>query len=137
MSSLSVTLTVRHYETDFNGHVSNAVYYEWADQARTEYLLRAGIDREAFLRRGKGPVILEAHMRYLAELRAGQEVRVTCEPEYGEGKTMTILQRYLHADDRPAAELSLVMGMFDLATRRLADDPYGVLRALAREPDLL
>jgi acyl-CoA thioester hydrolase len=137
MNSFSVTLTVRHYETDANGHVSNAVYYEWADQARSEYLLRAGIDRETFLRQGKGPVILEAHMRYLAELRAGEEVQVTCEPEYGEGKTMAVVQRYVHADGRPAAELKLVMGMFDLTTRRLADDPYGVLRALADKPELL
>ncbi|MEV5177746.1 acyl-CoA thioesterase [Streptomyces flaveolus] len=137
MNTFDVTLTVKHYETDMNDHVSNAVYYEWADQARTEYLLRAGIALDALQRAGKGPVILEAHMRYLAELRAGQELRVTCEPQYGEGKTMTVVHRYLQADGTMAAELILLMGVFDLTTRRLLDNPLNSLRAIAPRPELL
>jgi acyl-CoA thioester hydrolase len=98
----SVPLTVRRYETDMNGHAYNTVYLEWADHARTEFLRRAGLQVESFLARKTAPVILEAHIRYLAELRAGEEIDVTCEPSYGSGRTMTVRHRFLrHDGDRP------------------------------------
>ncbi|MCI2418714.1 acyl-CoA thioesterase [Saccharopolyspora sp. K220] len=137
MSTFSVQLTVRQYETDFNGHVNHVVYFDWADHARIEYLRRAGLVVETFLANKTAPVILQAEIRYLRELRAGEDVTVTCEPSYGEGKTFTMHHGFIRNDGTVAAELQQVMGILDHPTRRLVPNPHQVLRALATQPDLL
>ena len=137
MSIFSVQLAARQYEVDFNGHLSNAAYYDWADHVRLEFLRRAGVVPETFMENKVGPVILEAQARYLRELRIGEHVTVTCEPTYGSGRTFTFLHRFIRGDDVLATELVKIMGMLDHSTRRLVADPHRILRALAAQPDLL
>ncbi|GAA1171522.1 acyl-CoA thioesterase [Pseudonocardia alaniniphila] len=137
MGIFSVQLAARHYEVDFNGHVNNAAYYDWADHVRLEFLRRAGVVPEIFMENKVGPVILEAQARYLRELRIGEPVSVTCGPTYGSGRTFTFLHRFIRADGVLATELVKIMGMLDHGTRRLVADPHRILRALAARPDLL
>jgi acyl-CoA thioester hydrolase len=137
MSVFSVQLTARQYEVDFNGHLNNAAYYNWADHVRMEFLRRAGVVPETFIENKVGPVILEAQARYLRELRIGEHVTVTCEPTYGSGKTFTFLHCFIRGDGVMATEFVKIMGMLDHGTRRLVADPHRILRALATQPDLL
>jgi acyl-CoA thioester hydrolase len=137
MDTFSVPLTVRQYETDLNGHVNNVVYFTWGDHARFEYLRRVGVALETFMANKIAPVILESRARYLSELRVAEDVTVTCEPSYGSGKTFTVRHRVIRGDGAVAAELTMVMGMLDQATRRLVADPHQVLRSFATRPDLL
>jgi acyl-CoA thioester hydrolase len=137
MSIFSVQLAARQYEVDFNGHLNNAAYYDWADHVRLEFLRRAGVVPESFMEKKVGPVILEAQARYLRELRIGEHVTVTCEPTYGSGRTFTFLHRFMRGDGVLATELVKIMGMLDHSTRRLVADPHRILRSLAAQPDLL
>jgi acyl-CoA thioester hydrolase len=137
MSVFSVQLTARQYEVDFNGHVSNEVYFDWANHVRLEFLSRAGIALEAFIMNKVGPVILETRVRYLKELHVGECVTVTCEPTYGSGKTFTYLHRFLREDGIAAAELTVLMGMLDHRTRRLVAKPHELMRSLATRPEVL
>ena len=43
---------------------------------------------------GLGPVNLEANVRFLRELRDGEDVAVTCAFEWGEGKTFRVRQEF-------------------------------------------
>jgi acyl-CoA thioester hydrolase len=137
MSIFSVQLAARQYEVDFNGHLNNAAYYDWADHVRLEFLRRAGVVPESFMEKKVGPVILEAQARYLRELRIGEHVTVTCEPTYGSGRTFTFLHRFMRGNGVLATELVKIMGMLDHSTRRLVVDPHRILRSLAAQPDLL
>lgn len=137
MSVFSVQLTARQYEVDFNGHLNNAAYYDWADHVRLEFMRRAGVVPETFLANKVGPVILEAQARYLRELRIGEHVTVTCEPTYGSGKTFTFLHRFIRDDGVMATEFVKIMGILDHSTRKLLADPHRILRSLATQPDLL
>jgi YbgC/YbaW family acyl-CoA thioester hydrolase len=125
----ATTVTVRGYETDANGHVNHAVYHQYAEHGRTELFRATGIDVPEMTAAGIGPVILESTVRFLAELRVGDEVTVLLGVRFGAGRTFR-MDAELHRGDTVAATITGTMGLLDHATRRLVADPRGRLLAL-------
>ncbi|GGU01244.1 MULTISPECIES: acyl-CoA thioesterase [Streptomyces] len=130
----SVPVVVRGYETDSQGHLNQAVYLQYAEHARWSLLEKGGIGQADLLQRGVGPVALEVTVRYLRELRAGDEVEVTCAFVWGEGKTFRIEQTIRKVDGTVAAEVTGVGGLLDLKTRKMMTDPREHFRTLAASP---
>ncbi|MBW5425354.1 thioesterase [Streptomyces sp. BG9H] len=133
----SVSVGVRGYETDSQGHLNQAVYLQYAEHARWSLLRAAGITQADLLGKGVGPVALENTIRYRAELRAGDETTVSCAFVWGERKTFRIEQIITKADGTVAATVSSLGGLLDLKERRMVEDPREYFRALASEPALL
>ncbi|MET8948291.1 thioesterase family protein [Streptomyces sp. NPDC004542] len=127
----SVRVTVRGYETDVQGHLNQAVYLNYAEHARWTLLKAAGISQAELIGRGVGPVALETTVRYRRELLAGDEVDVTCEFEWGDGKTFRIRQEIRKTDGTVAAEVVGVGGILDLEERKLVADPREIFKELA------
>jgi acyl-CoA thioester hydrolase len=125
----STTVTVRGYECDANGHLNHAVYHQYGEHGRTEVLRAAGIGIDALTAAGLGPVILESTVRFLAELRHGDDVEVAVDVRFGEGKTFR-MDTELRRGDQVCATLTGVMGLLDHGTRRLVADPRGRLLAV-------
>lgn len=132
----SVAVTVRGYETDVQGHLNQSVYLQYAEHARWSLLQAAGISQTELIGKGVGPVALETTIRYKRELRAGDEVEVTCDFHWGEGKSFRIEQTIRKTDGTVSAEISSVGGLLDLKERRLVADPREYFRALATDPRL-
>ncbi|WP_330286890.1 acyl-CoA thioesterase [Streptomyces sp. NBC_00576] len=132
----SVPVTVRGYETDVQGHVNQSVYVNYAEHARWSLLHAAGVSQAGLVAKGVGPVALETTIRYQRELLAGDEVEVTCDFVWGEGKTFRIRQTIRKTDGTVAAEITAVGGLMDLKARKLVADPKEYFRALASEPQL-
>jgi acyl-CoA thioester hydrolase len=132
----SVPVTVRGYETDVQGHLNQSVYLNYAEHARWSLLRAAGISQSALVGSGVGPVALETTLRYQRELVAGDEVEVTCAFAWGEGKTFRIEQTVRKTDGTVAAEITAVLGLLDLKTRKLVPDPRDQFRRLASDPGL-
>jgi len=130
----SVPVTVRGYETDIQGHLNQSVYLQYAEHARWSILHAAGISQSELTGKGVGPVVLETTIRYLRELRAGDEVEVTCGFVWGEGKTYRLEQTIRRTDGTVSAELTCVGGLLDLKERRLVADPREYFRALTTDP---
>ncbi|NEB80807.1 acyl-CoA thioesterase [Streptomyces sp. SID14478] len=130
----SVRVEVRGYETDTQGHLNQAVYLQYAEHARWSLLRHAGIAQSDLLAHGVGPVALETNIRYLRELRAGDEVDVECVFAWGEGKTFRIEQTVRKADGTVSAEITAVGGLLDLTERKLVADPKERFRKLATNP---
>ncbi|GHB48280.1 acyl-CoA thioester hydrolase [Streptomyces umbrinus] len=130
----SVPVTVRGYETDVQGHVNQAVYVNYAEHARWSLLQAAGISQAGLAAKGVGPVSLEMTVRYRRELRAGDEVEVTCDFIWGQGKTFRVEQTIRKSDGTVAAEITGVGGLMDLKERKLVADPRDYFRALASDP---
>ncbi|MGW3075991.1 MULTISPECIES: acyl-CoA thioesterase [unclassified Kitasatospora] len=135
--AFSTRITVRGYETDSQGHLNQAVYLQYAEHARWEYLRAAGIRQTDLVAEGVGPVVLETTVKYLRELRAGDSVEVGCSFTWRDGKTFQVVQRLVREDGVLAAEITGVGGILDLKERRLVADPREPLRALAADPGLL
>lgn len=73
-----VRIQVRGYELDTQGHLNQAVYMQYAEHARWEFLKAAGVTQDGLVASGVAPVQLEATIRYRRELRANDEVDVSC-----------------------------------------------------------
>ncbi|BCB75444.1 acyl-CoA thioesterase [Phytohabitans flavus] len=131
-----VRVAVRGYELDIQGHLNQAVYLQYAEHARWEYLRAAGVTPAKLQASRSGPVVLETTIRYLSELRAGDEVDVSCAFEWGGGKTFKLHQEIRKTDGTLAAEVTAVGGVLDLDLRRLIADPGAHLRKIADNPDL-
>ncbi|WP_026467769.1 acyl-CoA thioesterase [Amycolatopsis alba] len=134
MTAFTFALTPRRAETDFNGHVTAIAYHDWADRARVAYLRRAGV---TFVQGDFGPVLLEARINYLNEVRFGDEITVSVEPDFGAGKTWRVHQRFLRSDGVLAARIESTWGLLDHRTRRLTEDPHHTLSELATDPGRL
>jgi acyl-CoA thioester hydrolase len=132
----SVPVTVRGYETDTQGHLNQAVYLNYAEHARWSILQAAGIRQADMMAAGVGPVALETTVKYRRELRAGDEVEVTCSFEWSGGKTFRIHQLVLKTDGTVAAEITGVGGVMDLTARKLIADPAEFFRGKATAPEL-
>lgn len=126
----TTTVTVRGYECDANGHVNHAVYHQYGEHGRTETFRELGLEITDLAAAGIGPVILETTVRFLAELRAGDEVDVVLDLRFGQGKTFR-MDIELRRGDVVAATITGTMGLLDHTTRRLVADPRGRLKALA------
>jgi len=132
----SVPVTVRGYETDSLGHLNQSVYLQYAEHARWELLQAAGVGQAELLAEGIAPVVLETTIRYLRELRAGEDVGVSCVFEWGEGKTFRVTQTITKADGTVSAEVASVGGLLDLKERRLAAQPREYFKQLTTDPGL-
>jgi len=132
----SVPVTVRGYETDSLGHLNQSVYLQYAEHARWELLQAAGVGQAELLAEGIAPVVLETTIRYLRELRAGEDVEVSCVFEWGEGKTFRVAQTITKTDGTVSAEVSSVGGLLDLKERRLTAQPREYFKQLTTDPGL-
>ncbi|MCP2288125.1 acyl-CoA thioesterase [Nocardia amikacinitolerans] len=135
--TFSVSVVVRGYELDTQGHLNQAVYLQYAEHARWELLRAAGVAQEKLIESGVGPVVLETNIKYSRELRGGDEVTVSCEFAWTEGKIFRMRQQIRKLDGTVSAEVAVVGGLLDLTERKLVADPGERFRALAERPDLL
>ncbi|GAB3565554.1 acyl-CoA thioesterase [Amycolatopsis endophytica] len=118
-----VEIKVRHYELDTLGHLNHAVYHSYGEVARIEAMDRAG---SAKLREENvSPVLLESHIVFRREIRAGETVYVACEAKFGSGKTFQMTNNIYKADGTLSAEISSTLGLMDLELRKLVEDPRG------------
>ena len=136
-STFQLRFTVRSYELDTQGHLNSAVYHQYAEHVRWECLRAAGVPLERLFESGVGAVQLECTIRFRRELRAADEVEVSCRFVGGEGKTFQIAQQFRRADGTLVAELDCRCGLLDLTERRLVPDPVGYLRSRAAAPEVL
>ncbi|MFF3572086.1 acyl-CoA thioesterase [Nocardia jiangxiensis] len=135
--TFAVPVTVRGYELDVNGHMNQAVYHQYAEHARWEAMRAAGLVPDKMLHAGLGPVVLESTVRHLRELHLGDEVTVTCEFEWGEGKAFRINQQIRKLDGTVSAEFRVVTGLMDLTARKLVPNPRERFRELSESADVL
>ncbi|MGH3311892.1 MAG: acyl-CoA thioesterase [Streptomyces sp.] len=134
----TVAVTVRGYETDVQGHLNQSVYLQYAEHARWMMLDAAGIRQTDLVAHGVGPVVLETTIKYRRELRAGDEVEVSCAFRWREGKkTFEVEQVVSTSDGGIAAEINGVGGVLDLERRRLVDDPRKPFVELAARPEVM
>jgi acyl-CoA thioester hydrolase len=132
-----VRIAARGYEVDVNGHVAGTVLLQYGHHARWECLRAAGIDQALLAAQGIGPVSLEERIRFRHEVRAGDELGVSCTFGWGSGKTFQVEQEIRLLDGTLAAEITNTGGLLDLRDRKLVASPADVWRSVASVPALL
>jgi acyl-CoA thioester hydrolase len=68
-------IQIRYSDLDPQGHVNNARYLTYTEQARVNYLIELGLwDGVSFL--DLGLIVADVHMTYLAPIVIGQSIQV-------------------------------------------------------------
>lgn len=71
--SFKLELSVRDYECDLQGIVNNAVYQNYLEHTRHEYLKSVGIDFAEFTKKGVNLVVVRAELDYKSPLKSGDK----------------------------------------------------------------
>lgn len=111
MSQFSSDIQVRFRDIDAMGHVNNAVYATYVEQARTEYfhrILDVGLDAVP-------TVLARLELSYERPVRLEQSVTVTIDvPEIG--RSSLPMEYEIHADGERAATATSVQVFIDPET---------------------
>ena len=98
MSIFTMVMAVRDYECDMQGIVNNAVYQNYLEHARHEFLKAHGLDFVQLTARQINVVVVRAELDYRRSLRSGDVFRVTVETERESRLRLTFVQRIVHAE---------------------------------------
>jgi len=72
----TTTFHVRTYELDSFGHVNNAVYLQYLEFARGEYLQQRGLSFADFAAWNRFPYVIHVDIDYKSSCRAHDEIKI-------------------------------------------------------------
>ena len=75
-NSYHLDFSVRDYELDLQGIVNNAVYLNYLEHARHEFLKSKGLDFNELHLQGYDAVVVRSEVDYKKSLRSGDEFTV-------------------------------------------------------------
>lgn len=93
MQTFTVDMAVRDYECDLQGVVNNAVYQNYTEHARHEFLKHRGLDFAALTASGLHVMVIRAELDYLRSLRSGDVFRVSVQTERVSRLRMAFVQQ--------------------------------------------
>lgn len=118
-SRFSLRFPVRSYELDFLGHVNNAVYLQYLEQARLTLLEELGYPLRALIDREWRNAVVHISIDYRREALYGDVVVVHSEVETIGRTSITLRHRLIREGDEesPLAEARVVLVWQDLDGR--------------------
>jgi YbgC/YbaW family acyl-CoA thioester hydrolase len=125
---------IREFHLDTFGHMNNATYMSLFEEARWELITRGGFGLREIRERGLGPVVLEAQIKFLKEIRLRERIEITCEPQSYKGKVGGMIQKMIKEDGHTACEATFSFGLFDTHKRKLVDPTPEWLKAISWKP---
>ena len=110
-------LTVRSYELDSYNHVNNAVYLQYLEYARMEFLRAIGFDYPGLYEAGYFLYVTHIDIRYKASTRLFDELSIEVEPVKLGKVSGTFHQRILNQRGELCAEADVSWGCVDTTGR--------------------
>ena len=118
---------------DYNGHLNMAYYNVLFDRAVDEAYELIGVGVDYVEKRRHSFFTAEVHLRYLRELHAGDQVRVTFQLLDFDSKRLHTFEQLFHAEHGWVAATSENMSLHvEMAARKTAAFPPEVTRRLAQ-----
>jgi acyl-CoA thioester hydrolase len=118
------SIEVRYVDLDPQGHVNNAHFLTYFEQARVNYLIHLGLfsNDQSFLE--IGIFLADAHVTFLAPVRFGMDVQVGVRVARLGNKSMTMEYRMFEAaSNMELATGSTVLVTFDYRKRQTIPIP--------------
>jgi acyl-CoA thioester hydrolase len=127
--AFTLPLSVRDYECDYEGIVNNAVYQNYLEHARHEYLKQKGLKVVELAQKGINLVVIRIEIDYLWPLRSGDEFVVGLTMERVSRLRFAFLQD-IHRlpDGKPILKAKVIGAAIDANARpTLAKEIEGLL----------
>ncbi len=129
---VSSVMRVEPQWIDYNGHLNVAYYNVLFDRAVDEVYELIGLGPVYLEQHRHSTMVVEAHVRYLRELKENDSVRVTVQLLDYDSKRIQIFEELRHADEGWLSATSENMTLHvDMTVKKVAPFPEAVLRALA------
>lgn len=107
-------IKVRFYELDPYDHVNHTNYFSYFETARIEYLSDMGWGLDRMKAQGFQLVVVEAHARFLAAARYGEELTIHTWVESAGRVKSTWQQTMTRGDREEVARLTITAAFTDL-----------------------
>lgn len=108
------SLEVRFYELDPYDHVNHTNYFSYFETARIELLAEMGWGLDVMKEQGWQLVVVEAHARFLAAARYGEELTIYTWVESAE-RVRSTWQQTMVREGEEVARLTIAAAFTDLA----------------------
>jgi acyl-CoA thioester hydrolase len=128
---VSSVMTVEPQWIDYNGHLNVAYYNVLFDRAVDELYELLGLGPDYLKTHRHSTMVVEAHVRYLRELKVGDPVRVSGQRLDYDGKRIHLFEELRHATENwlSATSENMTLGV-DMTTKKVTPFAPNVLRAL-------
>ncbi len=127
---MNYELVIKEHHLDTFGHVNNAIYLQLFEEARWEFITSRGYGLQEVMKYKKGPVILEANIKFLKELKLRETIKITFEALPTKSKIIQIKQQMIKSNGDVSSELLVTVGFFDLVERKLISPTEEWLKVL-------
>jgi len=105
----TLNFDVRDYECDMEGIVNNAIYQNYLEHTRHEFLKQRGLAFADFVKKGITLVVVHIEIDYLYPLRSGDKFVVGLNPERTSRIRFTFLQDiYRLPDEKPIVKAKVL-----------------------------
>jgi acyl-CoA thioester hydrolase len=131
MQSFKIQIQESHIDTF--GHVNNAVYLQLFEDARWELVSRHGYDLNYIKKTQQGPVVLEAHLKYVREVQLLEKVVITTKLLNYRKKIGELEQTLFKENGTIGCEANFVFGLFDMRDRKLINPTLEWMNAIDSE----
>lgn len=110
-------IRVRFYELDPYDHVNHTNYFSYFETARIEYLADMGWGLDVMKAQGFQLVVVEAHARFLAAARYGEELTIRTWVDSAGRVKSTWQQTMTRGESEEVARLTITAAFTDLDGR--------------------
>ncbi|MBT6272834.1 MAG: acyl-CoA thioesterase [Chromatiales bacterium] len=134
--SFSLPLTVVDAHLDNLGHVNNARYLEFLEEARTAWYGNVGLTDKCRAAGHTNPidtVVVNVNIDFAQECLPGEVLQVTAAPIRAGSKSFTVQQTIYKASGNVAASATVTSVVMDLVSRRAIALPSTALALFADE----
>ena len=121
--------TILETDIDMYGHVNNAKYLNYFEEARWDIVTEKGFGYQRIMEEKIGPVILRVDMQYLKELRARDKITIHTEFTSPPAKIMTLTQTIKKEDGTIACIADFTYAVWSLEKRKIIHPPQHWLEA--------
>jgi len=134
LNQLISVLRVASCEVDSFGHVNNAVYLQYCERARNDYMLQRGLRFEDFHAWNAGPVLFRAVLDYRVPAKVDDELTVHGEIHAQSRTRFRIIHRFERvSDQREICVAELGFAFVVLESGRPCRIPQQFLKAFGLE----
>jgi acyl-CoA thioester hydrolase len=111
-------LQIKESDLDTFGHVNNAKYLTFFEEARWEFITQNGYGLQKIRETGIGPTLLEVTLRFMKELRLRDKIIIESKSVSYEKKILRIEQKIIRGEE-VCCQGNFVIALFDIKERKI------------------